>query len=156
MAEIKLVHISQFGKIESDLPIVYMQLIEIVKVAFIWYLSYVFTGTHSESQGCPPRYWATCRKNSWTPNFPRKRHVQVYLIKNPTISKCLNFPVKKKGVHFSPFKQKCVTKGLTVWEFFSKFHEKLILKRIKGNFESFEIFVQLLIKKLVSYNNLPL
>ena len=43
--------------------------------------------------------------------------VQVNLIKNPTISKNLNFSVKKKVCIFHNSNRKCSKKGLTIQEF---------------------------------------
>ena len=44
--------------------------------------------------------------------------VQVNLIKNPTISKNLNFPAKKKVYIFRHLNRKCAKKGLVIWELF--------------------------------------
>ena len=56
-------------------------------------------------------------------------------------------------MHFSPFKQKMWDERTQNFRVFlqilclNNFHEKLIQKRIGGNFESFEMLVQLLIKE---------
>ena len=60
------------------------------------------------------------------------------------------FPRQKIICPFGHLKKQCATKGLVVWDFFSRlfflsnFNEKLLLKKIGGNYELFEILVFML------------
>jgi hypothetical protein len=72
--------------------------------------------------------------------------VQVNLIKNPTISKNLNFPRQKKVCIFLPLEQKMWHEKTQSFKFFLQIvclNGSLILKRVGGNFEMIEILVQL-------------
>ena len=79
--------------------------------------------------------------------------VQVNLIKNPTISKTFEFSRQKKMCAFFAIGTENVvrrTRSLRVFlqiVCLNNFNEKVIMKRIGGNFEWLEIRVQLLIKK---------
>ena len=76
--------------------------------------------------------------------------VQVNLIKNPTISKNVNFPTKKNVFIFCHLNRKCATKGLAVLEFFSELSlsiKKLTPQKMAGNLNCLEYWYSYLSKK---------
>ena len=76
--------------------------------------------------------------------------VQVNLIKNPTISKKINFPTKKKVFIFCHLNRECATKGLTVLEFFSKMSMSMKnspKKELAGNLNCLKYWYSYLSKK---------